>query len=170
MATLFAVVTAYSVLFGLLSWLQLRSVWAFVAIVVYFTAIAAAQWSMFGGRHPYWASSVISGMLTAATIATFGIAAAFAKLPFSPLDVLEGTPVAFIIAVFLAFGVGAVVDITLLVIEISGGIDRKLLFPRTDAHATASRISPRVLAAGFALLAIVFVFALFMIVMRSEIW
>ena len=49
MATLFAVVTAYSVLFGLLSWLQLRSVWAFVAIVVYFTAIAAAQWSMFGG-------------------------------------------------------------------------------------------------------------------------
>jgi hypothetical protein len=163
MATLFAVVTAYSLLFGLLSWLQLRSVWAFLAIVVYCTAVAASQWTMFRGRHPFWAACLISNLFCAAAVALFGVIGILGIFPLSLLGLLIVTPYAFIGATMLGFGVGGMMDITLLVIEIVGGMDRRiLLFPEIAARSTAPRISPRMRRAGLTLLVIVFLCALFM--------
>lgn len=163
MATLFAVVTAYSVLFSLLSWLQLRSVWAFVVIVVYLTAIAFGQWSMFGGRHPYWASSLISSML--------GIVATFAGVLFFGVGLLEDASplvfVLFVLAPLLGVGFGGLVDITLLIIEIIGGIDRKVLFPTTRGYSAVPRISLRMRVAWLALLGIAFFFAVFMMLIEN---
>ena len=174
-ATLMAVVTAYSVLFGLLSWAQVRSYSVFAAVVFYVTSMAFSQWSLFGGRHPYRASFLAGCLLSVAggsALLLYQVLFLIAFASPSLFDVVLIFPIALLLGGILGLLVGGLVDITLLFIEVVGGIDRKLvvfsadfwsrLFP-TAKPAKSDPKTRMLRAAVLALLVILFSVAVFMV-------
>ena len=177
-ATLMAVVTAYSILFGMLSWAQVRSFSVFAAVVVYFTSIAFSQWSFFGGRHPYRASVLVGCLLAVAgslALLLYDVLFSAAFFPFPPStfdDVVLVLLTALFLGGILGFFVGGLVDITLLFIEVVGGIDRKLVvfsanfWSRLFPTAKPAKSDPKIRllrVAVLALLVILFSTAVFMV-------
>lgn len=170
-ATLLAVVAAYSLLFGMLSWFEVRSVSAFTAITVYFTSIAFSQWALFEGRYPYGASFLVSGVLGVAGTLAWAILSFESVMAFpAPLPILFVC--VFLLAGLLGIGLGGLVDLTLLLIEFVGGINRRLFITPEDAWWPASRAAEpamqrtlrrKVCLGVLALLVILFSFAVYMI-------
>lgn len=126
MTTLLAVITAYSLLFGLLSWLHIRSVGSFALIVVYVTAIALTQWSPLGGRSPYLASSLLGGLLgVAAVCASLLTSSGWQEFLGCVMSTAMGCLAAFVVAGLLGFGLGGLLDISALLVELAFGVPRK---------------------------------------------
>ena len=130
MATFLAVVAVYSVLFAILRTVGLQNGLAFAAITVYFTTLAFAQWSFFGGRRPLTASVLVSGILGAAGV--LGIASNWPALHLSSLTELGDFLFTvgsggFILGALIGIPVACIVDVALAVIESVGGMRRKLL-------------------------------------------
>jgi hypothetical protein len=140
MTTLLAVITAYSLLFGLLSWAEVRSVGGFVASVTFVTAIALAQWSPLGGRSPYWTSFRVGGLLGAAAVC---MSALSPRVSRGILDWVMITAVdslgAFLIVGLLSFGLGGLLDILALWVELLCGVRRTKGVAKTGAWPWRTR-------------------------------